>query len=628
MVCSSQAQINPYHLNGNARQENCNCYTITPDLNTQSGSLWNINKISLEEEFSFNFNVFLGCSDAGADGIVFVLQPLSTSVGSSGGGLGYEGVSPSIGIAIDTYTNGENNDPVWDHISIHRDGDIRHNSPNNLAGPEMVLNGYGNIEDCNWHTLSISWNPLTKTLKAGIDGIERVSVVLDLVAEVFNNDPMVFWGFTGSTGGAKNHQRVCTSLNPGISIAPDQITCFPEPILFRDSSVSFGSIKEWNWDFGDGSTFSGKEPPPHRYPRPGVYEVKLSILGNDGCVSEPFRQTIVAGSKPQAAFAVPSGPICENDPLQFVDNSQVEFGSISAWSWNYGIENFNTQNAQLVASAGAKNISLQVRTKEGCVSDISRAGFEVFNRPVIDMQINEACAGMPASFEAQARPQDQIAVWNWNLSNGEDFHSRRFGYTFLDAGEYSIGLQALSRDGCPSELINRSFTIHGTRANAGADTVVAANQPLQLFGSGGTSFSWSPATGLSDPTIANPMAILTGDMSYILTAASPQGCASSDTIHIKVFKGPAFHIPNVFSPNGDGRNDRFEFIAAGISELEYFQIYNRYGQLIYSSNNLRASWDGRLNGKDQSSGTYVYAIAGKDYNGNRHTKKGSFILVR
>src|SRR5690606_8341162 len=102
---------NPYHLNGNARQENCNCYTITPDEFTQSGSLWNINKISLSQPFNYNFNVFLGCSDAGADGIVFVLQPISTSVGSSGGGLGYQGVNPSIGIAIDTWINSENNDP-------------------------------------------------------------------------------------------------------------------------------------------------------------------------------------------------------------------------------------------------------------------------------------------------------------------------------------------------------------------------------------------------------------------------------------------------------------------------------------------------------------------------------------
>ena len=94
---------NPYFINGNAYQENCNCYTLTPDINTQSGSLWNINKIDLNQSFDYSFNVNLGCTDAlGADGIVFVLQPINVNIGTSGGGLGYQGVTPSIGIAIDT----------------------------------------------------------------------------------------------------------------------------------------------------------------------------------------------------------------------------------------------------------------------------------------------------------------------------------------------------------------------------------------------------------------------------------------------------------------------------------------------------------------------------------------------
>ncbi|HRQ51680.1 MAG TPA: hypothetical protein PLR74_14135, partial [Agriterribacter sp.] len=93
-----QAQTDkPYHLNGNAIQEDCNCYTITNDRNDQSGSVWNIHKIDLRQPFDYHFNVFLGCRDAdGADGIAFVLQPLSTSIGTTGQGLGIQGVSPSV----------------------------------------------------------------------------------------------------------------------------------------------------------------------------------------------------------------------------------------------------------------------------------------------------------------------------------------------------------------------------------------------------------------------------------------------------------------------------------------------------------------------------------------------------
>src|SRR6185369_16090238 len=79
-----------YILNGSATQNSCNCYTLTPESNTLSGSVWNSNKINLNQPFDFWFNVFLGCKDStGADGIVFMLQPLSTSVGTTGEGMGF-----------------------------------------------------------------------------------------------------------------------------------------------------------------------------------------------------------------------------------------------------------------------------------------------------------------------------------------------------------------------------------------------------------------------------------------------------------------------------------------------------------------------------------------------------------
>src|SRR6185437_13581411 len=85
---SAAQEQTPYIINGNAVQNNCNCYTLTPDMLTQAGSVWNKNKIDLTQSFDYIFNVFLGCKDAdGADGIVFILQPIGTSIGSSGQGL-------------------------------------------------------------------------------------------------------------------------------------------------------------------------------------------------------------------------------------------------------------------------------------------------------------------------------------------------------------------------------------------------------------------------------------------------------------------------------------------------------------------------------------------------------------
>ena len=132
-LASCQNLLAQYTLNGNATQDACNAYSLTQAAGNQSGSVWNNNKINLTQSFDFNFDINLGSNDAGADGIAFVLQPLSTSVGSSGGGLGYNGITPAVGVTIDTWQNGNDNDPAYDHIAIQLNGDLNHNTANNIA---------------------------------------------------------------------------------------------------------------------------------------------------------------------------------------------------------------------------------------------------------------------------------------------------------------------------------------------------------------------------------------------------------------------------------------------------------------------------------------------------------------
>lgn len=621
---------NPYHLNGNASQENCNCYTLTPDALNMSGSVWNINKINLNNPFDFKFNVFLGCADRGADGVVFVLQPISTSIGTVGGGIGYQGVTPSIGITIDTWQNGENADPGYDHIAIHKDGDINHGSVNNLAGPVSALATSDNIEDCQWHVMRIIWDPATKILKAQMDGQDRVQANVDLVTSVFQGDPMVFWGFTAATGGEKNHQRVCTSLNPGFSMPLNQVTCYPEPVTFSDSSTSFGSILEWRWDFGDGTTSDQENPPPHVFPRPGNYEVKLRILGNNGCLSEPYTKTIVAGSKPAVDMNLPA-EICENMNLLITDDSRVEFGTINKWNWDIGGRSVGTEDVSMTANfaRGSVPVSLQVQTREGCVSDIATGNFQVLPVPSVDYSIDEDCIFSPTTFNAVSLDAGApVGSYQWRFGDGGSGTGATVNHIYREQGTYPVVLTATGVQGCSISLPAREVVAYGTNANAGNDTTVADNQPVRLNGSGGEYYSWSPATGLSATDIPDPVAVLTSDMRYELTVWSDEGCYTKDSILIKVYKGPEIYVPSGFSPNADGRNDRLQFIPAGMTSIDYFQVYNRYGQLVYRSTDARAGWDGTFNGKPQSSGTYVWMVKGLDFNGKVHTKKGTVVLVR
>ena len=168
--------------------------------------------------------------------------------------------------------------------------------------------------------------------------------------------------------------------------------------------------------------------------------------------------------------------------------------------------------------------------------------------------------------------------------------------------------------------------------NAGSDTVALPDQPVQLNATGVGNFSWTPTTGLSDPTIANPVVTLTAatdSITYTVRLTGEGGCYGEDDIKVKVFVGgPQIFVPSGFTPNGDGKNDVLRPIAVGISQLNFFFIYNRWGQNIFSSTELNKGWDGTFKGEPQPSGTYVFQVEGIDYLGNRIYKKGTVVLIR
>jgi gliding motility-associated-like protein len=186
--------------------------------------------------------------------------------------------------------------------------------------------------------------------------------------------------------------------------------------------------------------------------------------------------------------------------------------------------------------------------------------------------------------------------------------------------------------GCPKAVYD-TIVINVERpvADAGPrDTVVVVNQPLQLNGSGAAeSFSWSPSTGLDNPDIPNPVSILSNNQQYILTIHSSAGCASSDTIDIIVYKiKPGILVPNSFTPNGDGLNDIFKPVLVGMKSLHYFRVFNRAGQLIFSTKEQGHGWDGSFRGSPQDSDVFVWIVEGEDYLGKTLVEKGSVTLIR
>jgi gliding motility-associated-like protein len=185
--------------------------------------------------------------------------------------------------------------------------------------------------------------------------------------------------------------------------------------------------------------------------------------------------------------------------------------------------------------------------------------------------------------------------------------------------------------GCPKPAYAHvTVAVEKLLADAGpADTSIIVDQPLQLNGMGGQFYSWSPPGGLNDPNIADPVALLNESQKYTLTVRSAAGCSAEDSIHVTVYKVlPDFYVPDAFTPNGDGINDIFRPIPIGIKQLNYFKIYNRLGQLVYSTAVQKQGWDGTMKGEPQPGGVYVWIAEGVDYLGKKLVRKGSVTLIR
>ncbi|MBL0884373.1 MAG: gliding motility-associated C-terminal domain-containing protein, partial [Chitinophagaceae bacterium] len=190
--------------------------------------------------------------------------------------------------------------------------------------------------------------------------------------------------------------------------------------------------------------------------------------------------------------------------------------------------------------------------------------------------------------------------------------------------------------GCPKSVRDsvRIQVIPNIIVNAGRDTMIVPDQSLALAAtaSSGNQFNWTPSLGLNNTTIYNPIVQLGNDIDSILyrvRVTDAGGCYGEDDILVKVLKSqPDILVPSGFTPNGDGKNDILKPIPVGITELQYFRIYNRWGQLLFSTSQQGIGWDGRYNGIPQGSGTYVFVTQGKDIYGKPVFRKGTAVLIR
>lgn len=534
------AQSDKFILEGSTAQFRCDCYRITPETKNAAGAAWNTERLDLRKAFDLSFQMFFGCNDdLGGDGSAFVLQP-TAKLGTTGEGLGFGNLNPSIAIGFDTWQNTHLNDPAFDHISIQKNGVTKHG--NDLAGPISISATSNNVEDCNWHKFRITWDPATKWLRTYFDGVMRVSTQTDLISDVFGGNPLVYWGFTGATGDAVNRQDFCTLTEASFNVnLTRDTTCAGDTLFFKDASQTFFPIREYYWSWGDGTASRGQNPEPKIYTAPGKYNIRFSMTDVTGCVSNEYVKDIVVGQRPNASFEI----------------------------------------------------------EDACIP----------NQPFMSVQ--------PTAYSKEL----------WSL-NGRPFSTDSIpDFRRTLAGDYILKHSVVSTVGCGADEAERNVSLQFPIARAGRDSGVIANMPFQLNGYGNGNIQWVPSVGLSNDTIATPTGMLTNTQLYVMQVTTSAGCTAVDSVQIMVFKDAAVYVPNAFTPNGDGRNDIFMPRYVGIKKLHYFSVFNRWGGLVFTTNDLGRGWNGTEKNSQQGVGTYVWILSAEDINGRKIQQKGSVTRV-
>jgi gliding motility-associated-like protein len=186
--------------------------------------------------------------------------------------------------------------------------------------------------------------------------------------------------------------------------------------------------------------------------------------------------------------------------------------------------------------------------------------------------------------------------------------------------------------GCPKPSKDTVFVKVYPKVIADAgprDTSVVQGEPLLLNATGGDIYLWNPGTWLTSTVVRNPVSLPDDNIEYALLVKTLAGCEGRDTIKVNLFKvDPSMYVPTAFTPDRDGKNDVLRPILLGMKELTYFRVYNRWGQMLFSTAEKGKGWDGTFAGKPQHADTYVWMAEGINYKGQAIRKKGYAVLLR
>jgi len=435
----------------------------------------------------------------------------------------------------------------------------------------------------------------------------------------------------------------CSStISESIVISPLPVVNFGTPAVcladsyaaFTDSTTISGGTSSqltYLWNFGDPNATAANpntstlENPTHKYTAAAVYEVSLTVTSSGGCAATTTKSFTVNGSVPVASFTVENaGELCSDRAVYFVNQSTVDFGSITKIELYYDYVNnpttvvtdnspsygkIYTHTYTAFHTPATQNYQVRMLAYSGgtCVSEMDKT-ITLLATPDLSFPAVSAICDNAGAVQLAAAELSGITGTGSYYGTGVS-STGLFNPATAGVGTFTISYVFTAANAC-ADTISQSVTVNASpTVSAGDNVSVLQGGGIKLDATAkgdSLTYLWSPATGLSSTTILDPVASPTSDITYTLTATSDKSCSASSQVTVSVLKTPV--IPNTFTPNGDGVNDTWVIKYLDTYTDCTVQVFNRYGQRLYSSIGYAIPWDGRYNGKDLPVGVYYYMI--------------------
>jgi gliding motility-associated-like protein len=379
----------------------------------------------------------------------------------------------------------------------------------------------------------------------------------------------------------------------------------------------------YTWDFGDGVLVNNDSTAiNHIYNFFGNFTPKLIMSDHAGCVVAITGRDTIRIKGATVKFGYDKGFYCDSGMVRFTDSTQYN-DSLSVYNWDFGDgSTSHVKNpSHYFTTPGLYNVSLDVLTQNACVDTFRLIEpIKIVESPLISIGgdsvicVNDFIDHLGV-FE---RPDTSVVRWSWQFADGKTSTAQNPSpQQYKAAGNFIVKATAINSSGC-KDTTTKNILVHPLpTAVLPSILTMQVGFPVTIpatYSPNVVSYLWSPSATLNCTDCPQPVASPKATTKYTVSYIDSNGCKNIGNVQVVVIcKDANVFIPNTFSPNGDGSNDKFYIRGRGLDRVKSLRIFNRWGEVVFEQTNFPVNdpvygWDGKYKGHEAVPDVYVYQV--------------------